>query len=52
MKNITQNNTPIFESTQIGVGGVMSFSIINLPSIILLGIIILSLLGILVTILG
>ena len=50
MKNTTQNSVSILESAIIGDFGVVS--IINLPSIILLGIIILSLLGILNTILG
>ncbi len=51
MKNTNQNIDSIFATTEIGKDGVVFFSIINLPSIILLGIIIISLLG-LVIILG
>jgi hypothetical protein len=52
MKNTTRNSIPFLDSTKIGNGGVVSTSTINLPSIILLGIIILSLLGILITVIG
>ena len=51
MNFITQNKTSDSDAMS-GNSSVMTISINNLPSIILLGIIILSLLGILVTILG
>jgi len=52
MKNTIQNSGSIFSDAKFGNSGVVSFSINNLPSIILLGIIILSLLGILITVVG
>jgi hypothetical protein len=51
MKNTNQYIDSVFSPTKIGKGGIVFSSINNLPSIILLGIIIISLLG-LVIILG
>ena len=51
MNFITQNKIPSANNTMTGNRSVMTISIINLPSIILLGIIIISLIGI-ITILG
>ncbi|MBU0559944.1 MAG: hypothetical protein KJ799_08010 [Bacteroidetes bacterium] len=52
MKNTTRNSVLLLESAKIGDRGVVSISLINPPSLILLGIIIPSLLGIPTTVIG
>lgn len=54
MKNTTKNTVTLFEKTKIGNNSVVSLSVINLPSaILLLGIgLILVVLGIIITLVG